>query len=223
MENTAALVKKFESEFRPFNARLVAVSKTRKPQEILLAYEAGQRLFGENYVQELLDKKNSLPEDIQWHFIGHLQTNKVKSLAPFIACIQSVDSVRLLHEIDKQAARNDRKIDCLLQIHIANESSKFGFTPDEALTLMNDPQVTGLKNIRIIGLMGMATNTDDLTAVRSEFRSLKKLFDKLKVAHTDFHEISMGMSGDYKIALEEGASLIRIGSSIFGERVQTVK
>ncbi|MFM9052362.1 MAG: YggS family pyridoxal phosphate-dependent enzyme, partial [Bacteroidota bacterium] len=114
MENTAALVKKFESEFRPFNARLVAVSKTKKPQEILLAYEAGQRLFGENYVQELLDKKNSLPEDIQWHFIGHLQTNKVKSLAPFIACIQSVDSVRLLHEIDKQAARNDRKIDCLL-------------------------------------------------------------------------------------------------------------
>lgn len=206
----------------PASVTLVAVSKT-KPQALLEeAYAAGQRHFGENRVQELEWKYEALPKDIQWHMIGHLQSKKVKKIAAFVHLIHGVDSFKLLAEINKQAANNNRTIDCLLQFHIAKESTKFGFDMTEAQQMLNDPEFLTLKNVRIVGVMGMATFTDDETIVREEFSSLRSIFNQLKnnqlAQSSDFKEISMGMSGDYKIAIEEGSTMVRVGSAIFGER-----
>ncbi|QDK79914.1 YggS family pyridoxal phosphate-dependent enzyme [Spirosoma sp. KCTC 42546] len=202
-------------------AKLIAVTKT-KPVELLReAYNAGCRRFGENKVQEMADKQPQLPDDVQWHLIGHLQSNKVKYIAPFVALIHSVDSLKLLQEINKQAAKHNRVIDCLLQIYIADEETKFGLSPTEAELLLNAPELNDMHNIRLIGLMGLATNTDDEAQVRQEFRGLKQLFDKLaQLRHPQiqFQELSMGMSGDYHIALEEGSTMVRVGSAIFGSR-----
>lgn len=203
-------------------ARLVAVTKTKPVPLLQDAYDAGSRLFGENKVQEMADKQPQLPNDINWHLIGHLQTNKVKYIASFVSLIHSVDSLKLLQEINKQAAKYNRIIDCLLQIHIAEEETKFGLSADEALTLLQSTELTQLTSIRLVGLMGMATNTDDLTQVRREFRGLKHLYDQLsqhRSANVQFSELSMGMSGDYLIAVEEGSTLVRVGSAIFGSRV----
>lgn len=202
--------------------RLIAVSKTKPAEMILEAYNAGQRLFGENRVQELVAKSDALPKDIEWHMIGHLQSNKVKMMASFVHLIHSVDSVSLLAEIDKQAAKVARKIQCLLQVHIAKEETKFGFSPDELLEAFQQHVFDKFSHVQIVGLMGMATFTPDHDQVRSEFRTLRKLFDTLKVAalpaNTTMKELSMGMSGDYQIAMEEGSTLIRVGSAIFGSR-----
>ncbi len=205
----------------PAGVKLVAVSKF-KPKELLLeAYEIGFRAFGENYVQELVDKYEALPKDIEWHFIGHLQTNKVKYIAPFVNLIHSVDSFKLLKEIDKQAAKNERVIECLLQIYIAKEDSKTGMDIAEYLEMLDSEEFKALKNIKVIGLMGMSTFTDNMDLVREEFRSLKDLFDQTKNILSEIfslQEISMGMSGDWQLAVEEGSTMIRVGSSIFGSR-----
>jgi PLP dependent protein len=192
-------------------ATLVAVSKTKPVADIQALYDLGQRDFGENYVQELADKEALLPKDIHWHFIGHLQSNKVKYIASFVHLIHGVDSLSLLKEINKQGAKNNRVIDCLLQVHIAREETKFGFSEEE-LGGLND--LTELKNIRVIGLMGMASFSDDKAFVRSEFTHLKTIFNSKKTLST----LSMGMSGDYSIAIEEGSNMVRIGSLLFGER-----
>lgn len=201
---------------------LVAVSKTHPPERILALYNKGQRIFGENRVQEMLEKYAALPKDIEWHLIGHLQTNKVKLVAPFVRMIHSVDSLRLLEEIDKQAIKNNRVIDCLLQFHIASEESKFGFDEAEAREMISGDIFPRLKNIRICGVMGMATFTDDTRLVRSEFKHLHDIFQNLKKdffnADPHFCEISMGMSGDWQIAVEEGSTMVRIGSLLFGPR-----
>jgi pyridoxal phosphate enzyme (YggS family) len=199
----------------------VAVSKF-KPKELLLeAYEIGFRAFGENYVQELVDKYQALPKDIEWHFIGHLQTNKVKYIAPFVHLIHSVDSFKLLKEIDKQAAKNERVIECLMQIYIAKEDSKTGMDKAEYLEMLESGEFKLLKNIKVKGLMGMSTFTDNLDLVREEFRSLKNLFEQTRKIQADnflLQEISMGMSGDWQLAVEEGSTMVRVGSSIFGSR-----
>ncbi len=204
------------------SARLVAVSKTKPVEDLLEAYNAGQRLFGENKVQELVGKNEALPNDIQWHYIGHLQTNKVKYLAPFVSVIHAVDSLKLLKTINKEAKKNDRLIECFLQFHIAKEDTKFGLDESEAESIINDKVFVTLENIRITGVMGMATYTSDTEQVRGEFRTLKSIFDSIKSKYfstTDsFKEISMGMSGDYKLAVEEGSTIVRIGSLIFGAR-----
>ena len=208
---------------------LVAVSKTKPVEEIKELYDQGQKDFGENYVQELVEKQSQLPKDIRWHFIGHLQTNKVKQIASFIHLVQSVDSLKLLREINKQAQKNSRIIDCLLQVHIAREETKFGLDETELETLINTManELHELENIRIVGLMGMASFTDDMEKVRSEFRYLKTLFDKLAARPTTHLPIaigtplttlSMGMSSDYFVAIEEGSTMVRIGSLIFGAR-----
>ena len=194
--------------------QLVAVSKTKPTNYIYEAYQAGQRIFGENKVQELIEKSANLPDDIQWHMIGHLQTNKVKYIAPFVSLIHSVDSKKLLIEIDKRAKQHERVINCLLQIHIAQESSKFGLSENEALELLE----MKLANVSIDGLMGMATFTDNKQQIRSEFKSLKNTFEKAKRKFHKLSILSMGMSGDYDIAIEEGSNMIRVGSSIFGSR-----
>ena len=194
--------------------QLVAVSKTKPTNYIFEAYQAGQRIFGENKVQELIEKSANLPDDIQWHMIGHLQTNKVKYIAPFVSLIHSVDSKKLLIEIDKRAKQHERVIHCLLQIHIAQESSKFGLSENEALELLE----MNLANVSIDGLMGMATFTDNKQQIRSEFKSLKNTFEKAKKKFHKLSILSMGMSGDYEIAIEEGSNMIRVGSSIFGSR-----
>jgi len=194
--------------------QLVAVSKTKPTNYIFEAYQAGQRIFGENKVQELIEKSAILPDDIQWHMIGHLQTNKVKYIAPFVSLIHSVDSKKLLIEIDKRAKQHERVIHCLLQIHIAQESSKFGLSKNEALELLE----MKLANVSIDGLMGMATFTDNKQQIRSEFKSLKNTFEKAKRKFHKLSILSMGMSGDYEIAIEEGSNMIRVGSSIFGSR-----
>ncbi len=205
----------------PAGVKLVAVSKF-KPKELLLeAYEIGFRAFGENYVQELVDKYEALPKDIEWHFIGHLQSNKVKYIAPFVSLIHSVDSLKLLKEIDKQATKNERVIECLIQIFIAKEDSKTGMDKAEYLEMLESQEFKSLKNIKIRGLMGMSTFTDNLDLVREEFRSLKELFEQtrnFKTNNFSLEEISMGMSGDWQLAVEEGSSMIRVGSSIFGSR-----
>lgn len=201
--------------------RLVAVSKTQPVDKIEEAYAANQRVFGENKAQELTSKYEQLPKDIEWHMIGHLQSNKVKYIAPFVHLIHSVDSLKLLTEIDKQAKKVNRVINCLLQIHIASEDTKFGFSENEALEMLQSREFQSLKNINIVGLMGMATLTGDQAQIRKEFKALKNLFDKikgLKIASVDMKELSMGMSNDYKIAMEEGSTLIRVGTAIFGER-----
>ena len=208
------------SETDHYHARLVAVSKIKPVSDILALYEAGQRIFGENYVQELVDKASQLPQDIQWHFIGHLQSNKVKYIASFVSMIHGVDSLKLLQEINKQAAKHNRAIDCLLQIHIATEETKFGLDEQELYQLLD--QASGLPHVRMAGLMGMASNTDDEAQIHREFAGLKALHGHVKAKYFpdtgDFKELSTGMSGDYKIALEEGSTLVRIGSLLFGAR-----
>lgn len=202
---------------------LVAVGKTKPVSMLMEAYEAGVRHFGENKVQEMVTKYEEMPKDIHWHMIGHLQRNKVKYIVPFVSLIHAVDSLRLLQEIDKQGQKVNRIINCLLQIHIAEEETKFGLSEEEALELLHSKEVAQMKYIRVIGLMGMATFTDDEEQVRKEFRSLKKLFNKVKADNTlpsvvSMQDLSMGMSGDFTIALEEGSTVVRIGSTIFGER-----
>ena len=198
------------------------MSKTKPNSDLLQAYECGQRDLGENKVQELTAKYEALPKDIRWHMIGHLQRNKVKYIAPFVHLIHGVDSLRLLREINKQAQKHDRVIDCLLQIFIASEETKFGLDKDELFDLLKSPDLAEMENIRIVGFMGMATNTENQEQVRSEFRYLKNLFDEVAEAYrsekVQMKELSMGMTGDYKIALEEGSTMVRVGSAIFGER-----
>lgn len=212
----------FNSELAPYNAKLIAVSKTKPNDDLLQAYASGQRDLGENKVQELVGKFESLPKDIRWHMIGHLQRNKVKYIAPFVHLIHAVDSARLLKEIDKQGEKNGRVIECLLQIFIAREESKFGLDDDELYELLNSEEFGEMNNVKVVGLMGMATNTDNEAQVRSEFKGLKVLFEKVKTEfqseRVDMRELSMGMTGDYQIALEEGSTMVRIGSAIFGER-----
>lgn len=202
--------------------KLIAVSKTRTSKEILAAYQAGQKQFGENKVQELLMKYHELPKDIEWHLLGHLQTNKVKYVTPFISMIQSVDSLKLLHEINKEGIKSGRIIPCLLQFHIACEETKFGMNMEEAKGLLESPLFLSLRNIRISGVMGMASFTDDTARIRKEFQSLKHYFSMLRSNYfkdkDDFREISMGMSDDYLIAIEEGSTMIRIGTKLFGKR-----
>jgi pyridoxal phosphate enzyme (YggS family) len=206
----------------PAHVRLIAVSKTKPVSDLQEAYEAGQRLFGENYVQELTEKQTLLPADIEWHFIGHLQSNKVKYIAPFAHCIHGVDSFKLLKEISKQAVKNNRTIKCLLQVHIAQEESKFGFSPAELLDQSSVFNPMDYPGVELCGLMGMASFSDDQHLVRSEFQHLKSTFDTLQSGAfssiPSFQEISMGMSGDWKMAIEEGSTMIRVGSSIFGSR-----
>jgi PLP dependent protein len=206
-------------ELRTENITLVGVSKTKPVADIRELYELGQRDFGENYVQELVDKEAQLPKDIRWHFIGHLQSNKVKYIAPFIYLVQGVDTLKLLNEINKQAAKNNRIVDCLLQVHIAQEETKFGMDEKELEEAIE--KSAQLTNVRICGLMGMASFTDDMNKVRDEFRYLKTLFDKhtkLQTSNLKLQILSIGMSSDYKIAIEEGSTMVRIGSLLFGER-----
>ena len=205
----------------PGNVKLIAVSKMKPAELILEAYDAGHRAFGENKVQELREKQPVLPADIEWHMIGHLQSNKVKYIAPYVYMIHAVDSFKLLKEINKRAKSNDRIIKVLLQIHIASEESKFGFSGEEVVELLNNPEFKELENVQISGLMGMATNTIDMDLIRSEFKALKGLFDQLQNEYLDkdtFTELSMGMSNDYLIAIEEGSTMVRIGTAIFGLR-----
>lgn len=216
----ADIIRQIEHQLQG-KAKLIAVTKTKPVDMLREAYDAGCRRFGENKVQEMAEKQPELPDDIEWHLIGHLQTNKVKYIAPFVTLIQSVDSLKLLQEINKQAAKYQRVIDCLLQIHIADEESKFGLSADEAEALLTDPALNDLPNVRIIGLMSLATNTDDQEQIRREFRGLKQLFDQLATIQRpmlNLTELSMGMSGDYRIALEEGSTMVRVGSAIFGSR-----
>ncbi|WP_268123581.1 YggS family pyridoxal phosphate-dependent enzyme [Roseivirga pacifica] len=212
----------FNKQLEGTSARLIAVSKTKPNEDLLQAYESGQRAFGENKVQELVAKAEALPKDIEWHMIGHLQRNKVKYIAPFVSLIHGVDSERLLKEIDKQAAKNERIINCLLQVHIAEEDTKFGFDEAELMAFLNSEVFDQLSHIKVIGLMGMATNTDNMEQVRKEFSSLKKLSKKIKnegeKPNLEMKELSMGMTSDYKIACEEGSTMIRVGSAIFGAR-----
>jgi pyridoxal phosphate enzyme (YggS family) len=205
----------------PNHVTLVAVSKTKPVADLMEAYHAGQRIFGENYVQELVEKHEALPIDVQWHFIGHLQSRKVKLIASFINLIHGVDSFKLLEEINKQAAKNNRVIDCLLQIFIAEEETKFGLDEKEVNEILNSEEFKNLENIRIVGLMGMATFTDNKDQIKKEFQNLKTIFDKvsqLKTENCQLNTISMGMSGDYQLAIECGSTMVRIGSSIFGNR-----
>jgi pyridoxal phosphate enzyme (YggS family) len=202
----------------PDSVTLVAVSKTKPNSYIQEAYDAGQRIFGENRVQEMTEKWENMPKDIEWHMIGHLQRNKVKYMAEYVSLVHGVDSPRLLSEINKQAEKHNRTISCLLQVHIAEEDTKFGFNEDELLELVGNEEFKSFNNVKIVGLMGMATFTDNMDQVRREFASLKLLFTKLKNNYSDFATLSMGMSGDYQIAIEEGSTMVRIGSSIFGSR-----
>lgn len=206
----------------PESVRLVAVSKFHPIEALQEAYEGGQRIFGESKVQEMTQKYEALPKDIEWHFIGHLQTNKIKYMAPYVALIHGVDSYKLLSEINKQAAKAGRIIPCLLQIHIAQEETKFGFSTDECRTMLEEGNWRQLKNVQIAGVMGMATNTEDEAQIKREFSTLSAFFQEVKETYfrevSSFKEISMGMSDDYPIAIEEGSTLIRIGSRIFGAR-----
>lgn len=207
----------------PQDVRLVAVSKFHPAEAIQAAYDAGQRIFGESKVQEMDEKHGKLPEDIEWHFIGHLQTNKVKYIAPYVALIHAVDSYKLLVEVNKQASKANRIIPCLLEIHIAQEESKYGFTFESCRTFLQEEAWKELTNVRIEGVMGMATNTDDENEIRKEFESLHRFFNELKENYFKekpyFKEISMGMSHDYKIAVAAGSTMVRVGSKIFGERI----
>ncbi len=211
----------------PENVKLVAVSKTKPNEDIMEAYDAGQRIFGENKVQDLKEKAETLPKDIQWHFIGHLQTNKVKYIAPFVHLIEAVDSLKLLKTIEKEALKNKRKLNVMLQFHVAQEESKFGLNLQEAEELLNSEGFKALKNINICGVMGMASLTEDNEQVHSEFAQLKSIFHHLKenyfAGQECFTECSMGMSGDYQIAIEEGSTMIRIGTAIFGLRSCAIK
>lgn len=206
----------------PSNVTLIAVSKTKPVSDLQEAYDAGQRIFGENKALEMRDKHQVLPDDIQWHFIGHLQTNKIKYIAPFVTLIHAIDSLSLLEAVNKEAAKNNRVIDCLLQFHIAQEETKFGLDMEEAKSMLESESYKNLNNINICGVMGMATFTDNAAQVRDEFKNLKNIFETLKENYfkenDSFKEISMGMSDDYPIAIEEGATMVRVGSKIFGAR-----
>ena len=215
-------IKNLKNEANKLNVTLIAVSKTKTAAQVQEAYDEGQRIFGENMVQELVEKYEQLPKDIQWHLIGHLQSNKVKYIAPFITMIHSVDSLKLLQEINKHADKSDRVIDCLLQVYIADEETKFGLGFDEIIEMLRSGDIMGMKNIRIRGLMGIASNTENEGQIKEEFYELKTFFDGLKQSffrkETTFDVLSMGMSSDYKIAIEQGSNMIRLGSTIFGQR-----
>ncbi|GEO05819.1 YggS family pyridoxal phosphate enzyme [Adhaeribacter aerolatus] len=215
-------IAEFQEKLQNTNCRLIAVSKTQPKEAILEAYQAGQKVFGENKVQELVAKQEALPADIEWHLIGHLQTNKVKYIAPFVHTIQSAESLKLLQEIEKQAAKHDRRINCLLQIYIAEEETKFGLSPEEAKAILQSAEYKAMRHVNIAGVMGIATNTSSETQLRKEFRYLRNCFDQLKAEffpeNAAFKEISMGMSSDYQLAIAEGSTMIRVGSSIFGAR-----
>ena len=219
--NIADNTKKIRASI-PESVELVAVSKTKSNEEIMEAYDVGHRVFGENKVQDMTAKNESLPKDIQWHMIGHVQTNKVKYMAPYVDLIHGVDSFKLLKEVNKQAAKNNRVIKVLLQFYIANETTKFGLQLDEAKEILSSAEFKDFQNVQVAGVMGMASNTEDKEQVLKEFQSLKSIFNTLKTNHFPsedyFKEISMGMSGDYKIAIEAGSTMIRVGSSIFGKR-----
>jgi len=202
----------------PENVTLVAVSKTKPVSDLIEAYNAGQRIFGENKIQEMAEKFEQMPKDIEWHMIGHVQTNKVKFMAPFVSLIHAVDSLKLLEEINKQALKNNRIIDCLLQIHIAEEETKFGLNETELNNLLDSETFKNLKNIKIKGLMGMATFTEDQNQIKKEFQHLKTIFNKFSIQNSKFSILSMGMSGDSQLAIECGSTMVRIGSSIFGGR-----
>jgi len=210
-ENTITLIQEI-----PNHVQLVAVSKTKSNEEIMQAYEAGQRIFGENKVQDMVAKYESLPKDIRWHMIGHVQSNKVKYMAPFVDLIHGVDSLKLLKEINKQALKNNRNIHCLLQLHIANESTKFGFSKEEAVKALSLSMT--LENVEIIGLMGMASYTDNQDQITQEFRGLKNFYDQLYNEYDQLTTLSTGMSGDYPLAIAQGSNMIRVGSKIFGAR-----
>ena len=216
-------IKRLKKETDTIKVQLIAVSKTKPEEEIMEAYNAGQRVFGENMVQELVDKYEHLPKDIEWHLIGHLQSNKVKYIAPFIRMIQSVDSLKLLQEIDKHAQKHNRVIDCLLQVYIADEETKYGLGFDETIELLRSEEFATLKNVRTRGLMGIATNTENEKQIKEEFYELKTFFDGVKQSffrkEASFDTLSMGMSSDYKIAIEQGSNMVRLGSTIFGQRV----
>jgi PLP dependent protein len=221
--NIAQNIEKIKSELAGTSARLIAVTKTKPLQDLQAAYDGNCKIFGENKVQEMVEKWEVLPKDIEWHLIGHLQSNKVKYMASFVAMIHSVDSLKLLQEIDKQALKNNRVIDCLLQIYIAKEETKFGLSEEEAREILDSEEFKALKNVRIVGVMGMATFTDNQEQIRLEFRGLKAFFENLKAQYSStenlqLREVSMGMSGDFLIAAEEGSTLVRVGSAIFGNR-----
>lgn len=215
--NIADKIKEFQAEL-PEDVTLVAISKTKPNEDIMEAYNAGQRVFGENKIQEMEQKHQDLPKDIKWHMVGHVQRNKVKYMAEFVDLIHAVDSLKLLKEIEKQAAKYNRTIECLLQIKIAEEDTKYGITVDEAKTILNSEVYGKMSHVKIVGLMGMATLTENDDKIRQEFSFLKTTFDDFKKDWDSFQILSMGMSGDYKIALECGSNMIRVGSSIFGER-----
>ena len=209
-------IQKIKSEI-PENVTLVAVSKTKPTSDIIEAYEGGQRVFGENKIQEMASKYEELPKDIQWHMIGNVQTNKIKYMAPFVSLVHGVDREKVLKELNKQAAKNERTINCLLQVHIAEEDTKFGFDKNELSELAD--HLKDFTNVNVVGLMGMATNTKDQAQIEKEFEGLNSLFESLKEKlGSDFNTLSMGMSGDYKLAIEKGSNMIRVGSSIFGAR-----
>ncbi|WP_026135671.1 YggS family pyridoxal phosphate-dependent enzyme [Nafulsella turpanensis] len=220
--NIAENIKRFENIIQNDSCTLIAVSKTKPVEDILEAYEAGLKDFGENKVQELTEKFEQLPKDIRWHMIGHLQRNKVKYIASFVHLIHSVDSWRLLKEINKQGEKVGRTINCLLQVHIAREETKFGLSEEELLELLQSPEFAALGHIQVTGLMGMATNTENLERIREEFHYLRELFDRIRTDYTlpnaEMKELSMGMSSDYLTALEEGSTMVRIGSALFGSR-----
>lgn len=202
----------------PEHVTLVAVSKTKPVSDLMAAYDAGQRNFGENKIQEMAEKYEQLPKDIVWHMIGHVQRNKVKYMAKFVSYIHAVDSLRLLEEINKQAMKHDKQIHCLLQIKIAKEDSKFGLTKNDALKILESKAYAECNNVSIVGLMGMATFTDDQSIIKKEFKFLKSCYDEFKLEHPNFNTLSMGMSGDFKLAIDCGSTMIRVGSSIFGSR-----
>lgn len=219
--SVASQIQQLQSSL-PDGVNLLAISKFQSIEAIKEAYDAGQRMFGENHIQEMASKAAALPEDIEWHFTGHVQTNKIKYMASFVSLIHAVDSFRLLREIDKHAAKHGRCIDCLLQIHIAQEDTKYGLTMDECRHLLAHEPWRDFKHVRIVGLMAMGSNTDDMNQVRNEFRQMKQLFDELKESYfadePSFSQLSEGMTDDYPIAIEEGSTIVRIGSMIFGDR-----
>ena len=217
MMDIAQNIKKFKEELGE-GVTLVAISKTKSTKDILAAYNAGQRIFGENKIQEMTEKQEELPGDLEWHMVGHVQRNKVKYMAPYVALVHAVDSLKLLKEIDKEAKKNNRSINCLLQIKIAEEESKFGINAAEAKEILESEALSKFENVKVTGLMGMATFTEDMEQVKREFSHLKKVFEDLKQEHPHLEILSMGMSGDYKTAIECGSNMVRIGSSIFGER-----
>jgi PLP dependent protein len=221
--NIAQSIEKINTELTGTSARLIAVTKTKPLADLQAAYDGNCKVFGENKVQEMVEKWEVLPKDIEWHLIGHLQSNKVKYMASFVSMIHSIDSLKLLQEVDKQALKNNRVIDCLLQIYIAQEETKFGLSEDEAREILDSAEFKAMKNVRIVGVMGMATFTDNQQQIRLEFRGLKTFFETLKTEYAptlnfQLMEVSMGMSGDYLIAAEEGSTLVRVGSAIFGSR-----